>query len=44
MAEPRTVSQICAERQEENDVSYEECERDALHYLRQLDGYGLLQK
>jgi hypothetical protein len=44
MAEPYMVGQICAELQEENDVSYEECEHDVFHYLRELDGYGLLQK
>lgn len=44
MAEPRAVSQICAKLQEEYDVSDEECERDVLHYLRELDGYGLLKR
>jgi len=43
LAEPRPVSRICAELLEEYDVSAEECERDVLHYLRELDGYGLLQ-
>jgi len=43
MVEPRTVGQICDQLQEEYEVSAEVCERDLLHYLRELDGHGLLQ-
>ena len=41
--EPRTVAQLCALLCEEYEVSAEECERDLLHYLKELEAHGLLQ-
>lgn len=44
LAEPRPVADICTELRAEYEVDEEECERDILRYLHELDEHGLLQK
>lgn len=44
LGEPRPVADICAELRAEYEVGEEECERDVLRYLRELNEHGLLQK
>ena len=43
MDEPRTVAELCTLLCDEYEVSAQECERDLLHYLKELEGHGLLQ-